>query len=189
MKLQVRPGSGRRASVSESACRRGGLWALLATLLVACGPRGPAVGPPPPPGPLDAVELELRIKAAVAGGSLSAVAGADEPELPVGARLEVCFSASRSGHVSLWSRDAEGNSPVRIYPNEYVAATADQPGQSIEGGQEMCIGHGEQGYQLVVQPPLGKAAIYLHYVGERTYGSRWLRYRVVPAMVPASPTR
>ena len=154
-----------------------------------------------PNKPLDDVQLQLRIDATGAGGSQSAVAGADRPDLRVGSRLRVCFSASQDGYVSLWSRDAEGKVPQRIYPNEYAPETEKERGKAIEGGVEVCVGRQDDGFKFVVARPLGEADIYLHYtpdiedqlgddaypeisfstrgVDDPTYGSKFLEYEVV----------
>ena len=153
-----------------------------------------------PDKPLGAVTLDVRLEAMAARGRRdegAAVRSGDT--VRVGQRVLICFTASESGYVTVWSRDAKGNTPVRIYPNEFVAETADEVAVPVDGGAETCIGD-DDGFRLEVGPPAGDAALYLHYTREedqqfdetaypqirtsrdadtRPYASSSLTYRVV----------
>ena len=50
------------------------------------------------------------------------------------------FRSRADGCVTAWSQDAEGDVPVRIYPNEYAAQTADERAAAVVAGEETCIG-------------------------------------------------
>lgn len=91
--------------------------------------------------------------------------------LRVGAAVDVCFGSSRDGYVSLWSHDADNNTPVRILPNEYIGAADDELGIAVQAGVSKCFsdlaaGTGRK-VSLKVQPPLGRAELYLHYAEGR----------------------
>ena len=119
--------------------------------------------------------------------------------VPVGDLVVLCFRSSADGYVTVWSHDAEGNVPARIYPNEYAVETVDDVAVPVEAGMEMCIGD-DDGFRLEVGRPLGDASVYLHYTRDevlqfdetafpqiratrspdsRPYASRYLQYRVV----------
>ena len=74
----------------------------------------------------------------------------------------LCFQSSANGYVTVWSHDAEGNVPARIYPNEFVAETAGERAGAVTAGEETCIGD-DDGFRLEVGQPLGEASVYLHY--------------------------
>ena len=149
------------------------------------------------------IELDMRLEALggrVAGGrrgERTAVRSGDA--VPIGDRVVICFTSNEDGYVTVWSRDAEGNVPVRIYPNEYAAETADAVAAPVASGEETCLGE-NSGFRLEVAPPPGEAEVYLHYTRDeseqfdetafpqirttltrdpRPYVSRHLRYRVV----------
>ena len=67
----------------------------------------------------------------------------------------LCFRSSADGWVTVWSHDAEGNVPVRIYPNEYAAETADERAAAVAAGEETCIGD-DDGFRLEVGRPAGR---------------------------------
>ena len=153
-----------------------------------------------PDHPFGGVELDLQLEIVPGGAGRrqrNDVAPGDS--VGVGERVVICFTVNQSGYVTLWSRDAEGNTPARIYPNEYAAETADDRGAAVSGDAETCIGD-DDGFRLEVAPPLGEATLYLHYTrkegeqfddetypqvratrdpDDRPYASRYLRYRVV----------
>ena len=85
----------------------------------------------------------------------------------IGDRVVICFSAEADGYVTVWSRDAEANQPVRIYPNEYAAATAGDRAARVTGGEEVCIGDGD-GFRLQVGPPAGPAEVYMHFTRDES---------------------
>ena len=119
--------------------------------------------------------------------------------VPVGDRVVLCFTSSADGYVTVWSHDAAGNVPARIFPNEYAAETADERAAPVAAGVETCIGD-DDGFRLEVGRPLGDASVYLHYTRDellqfdetafpqiratrapdrRPYASSYLEYRVV----------
>lgn len=143
-----------------------------------------------------AVELDMRFQTA---GRRERTTVRSGDAVAVGERVVICFTSSAAGWVTVWSRDAAGNVPVRIYPNEYAGATADDVAAPVEAGAETCLGDGD-GFRLEVGPPTGEAEVYLHYTREaseqfdetafpqirttrdpdsRPYASRHLQYRVV----------
>ena len=181
--------------------------------VAACVALLAAMGPPPaeaqepkrtrgvrvkPDNGFGGVELALRLEAARrAEGPTRAVHTGDRVQ--VGDRVVLCFRASASGYVTVWSHDAEGGVPARIYPNEFAAETADERAAPIGTGEETCIGD-DDGFLLEVSPPLGDASVYLHFTQReelqfdetafpqirasrapdpRPYASSFLRYHVV----------
>ena len=144
------------------------------------------------------VELELQLETVrrVDGATADVGSGA---AVPVGDHVVLCFRSSADGYVTVWSHDAEGNVPARIYPNEFVAETADERAAAVAAGEETCIGD-DDGFRLEVGRPLGQASVYLHYTrreelqfdetafpqiratrapDRRPYASSYLQYRVV----------
>ena len=147
------------------------------------------------------VELDMRLEALGAAGrrhgERTAVRSGDA--VPIGERVVICFTSNEDGYVTVWSRDAEGNVPVRIYPNEYAAETSDAVAAPVASGLETCLGE-NSGFRLEVGPPAGEAEVYLHYTRDkseqfdetafpqirrtrfpdrRPYASSHLQYRVV----------
>ena len=143
------------------------------------------------------VSLELHLETAGRVGSASAVGSGDPVQ--VGDRVVLCFRSNADGYVTVWSHDAEGNVPARIYPNEFAAATADERAAAVTADEETCIGD-DDGFRLEVGRPLGEASVYLHYTRQeelqfdetafpqiratrapdpRPYASGYLQYRVV----------
>ena len=144
------------------------------------------------------VLLELHLESA---GRAAVGAGAVQSgdAVQVGDRVVLCFRSSAEGYVTVWSHDAAGNVPARIYPNEFVAETANERAAPVAAGEETCIGD-DDGFRLEVGRPLGAASVYLHYTRReelqfdetafpqiratrtpdpRPYASSYLRYRVV----------
>ena len=144
------------------------------------------------------VELDLHIESMRRreGARAGVESGA---AVPVGDLVVLCFRSSADGYVTVWSHDAAGNVPVRIYPNEYAAETADERAAPVAARVETCIGD-DDGFRLEVGRPLGDASVYLHYTREevlqfdetafpqiratrapdrRPYASSYLEYRVV----------
>ena len=143
------------------------------------------------------VELEMRLEAVRRTGSTAAVGSGDAVQ--VGDAVVLCFRSSAAGFVTVWSHDAEGGVPVRIYPNEFAADTAGDRAVPVRARQEACIGD-DDGFRLEVGRPLGEASVYLHYTRRedqqfdetafpqiratrspdpRPYASSYLQYRVV----------
>ena len=144
------------------------------------------------------VELELQLETVrrVDGATADVGSGA---AVSVGDHVVLCFRSSADGYVTVWSHDAEGNVPARIYPNEFVAETADERAAAVSASEETCIGD-DDGFRLEVGRPLGQASVYLHYTrreelqfdetafpqiratrapDRRPYASSYLQYRVV----------
>ena len=143
------------------------------------------------------VDLEMRLETVRRTGSTAAVGSGDAVE--VGDAVVLCFRSSAAGFVTVWSHDAEGGVPVRIYPNEFAAETADDRAAPVRAREEACIGD-DDGFRLEVGRPLGEASVYLHYTRRedqqfdetafpqiratrspdpRPYASSQRRYRVV----------
>lgn len=144
------------------------------------------------------VEVELQIETIRRLDGATAGVRSGDP-VQVGDSVVLCFRSSADGWVTVWSHDAEGNVPVRIYPNEYAAETADERAAAVAAGEETCIGD-DDGFRLEVGRPLGDASVYLHYTRReglqfddtafpviratrapdpRPYASSYVRYRVV----------
>ena len=144
------------------------------------------------------VSLELHLERAGRAGASASSVGSGDP-VQVGDRVVLCFRSSADGYVTVWSHDAEGNVPARIYPNEFAAETADERAAPVAAGEESCIGD-DDGFRLEVGRPLGDASVYLHYTRReelqfdetafpqiratrapdpRPYASSYLQYRVV----------
>ena len=144
------------------------------------------------------VSLELQLEMVGRADGQRGGVGSGDP-VQVGDRVVLCFQSSADGYVTVWSHDAEGNVPARIYPNEFVAETADEQAAPVAAGEETCIGD-DDGFRLEVGRPLGEASVYLHYTRReelqfdetafpqiratratdtRPYASSYLRYRVV----------
>lgn len=145
-----------------------------------------------------AVEVELQLETVRRVDGAAAGVRTGDP-VQVGDNVVLCFRSSADGYVTVWSQDAEGDVPVRIYPNEYAAETADERAAAVVAGEETCIGD-DDGFRLEVGRPLGNASVYLHYTPReelqfddtafpqiratrapdpRPYASSYVRYRVV----------
>ena len=144
------------------------------------------------------VEIELHLETVRRVDGSTAGVGSGET-VQVGDSVVLCFRSSADGFATVWSHDAEGNVPVRIYPNEFAADTADALAAPVRGGEEACIGD-DDGFRLEVGRPLGEASVYLHFTRReeqqfddtafpqiratrspdpRPYASSYLRYHVV----------
>lgn len=145
-----------------------------------------------------AVDVELQIETVQRVDGATAGVRTGDP-VQVGDNVVLCFRSSADGYVTVWSQDAEGDVPVRIYPNEYAVETADERAAAVVAGEETCIGD-DDGFRLEVGRPLGYASVYLHYTPReelqfddtafpqirvtrapdpRPYASSYVRYRVV----------
>ena len=144
------------------------------------------------------VELEMQLKAVRRPDGSTAEVGSGD-SVQVGDAVVLCFRSSAAGFVTVWSHDADGNVPVRIYPNEFAADTADDRAAPVRAREEACIGD-DDGFRLEVGRPLGEASVYLHFTRReelqfdetafpqiratrapdpRPYASSYRRYRVV----------
>ena len=151
-----------------------------------------------PDNQLGQVELALNLETVRRADGSTAAVGSGEP-VRVGDSVVLCFRTSAAGFVTVWSHDAEGNVPVRIYPNEFAADTADERAAPVRAREEACIGD-DDGFRLEVGRPLGAASVYLHFTRRedlqfdetafpqiratraadpRPYASSYLEYRVV----------
>lgn len=75
--------------------------------------------------------------------------------------VHVCFSASRTGYVSVWDVDADGNF-TRILPNTYSHPDG-ASGVRVTAARKTCGGRAEGGYKFVVAEPVGPSQIYVHW--------------------------
>ena len=144
------------------------------------------------------VELALQLETVRRADGSTAGVGSGEP-VRVGDSVVLCFRSSATGFVTVWSHDAEGGVPVRIYPNEFAAETAAERAAPVRAREEACIGD-DDGFRLEVGRPLGAASVYLHFTRRedlqfdetafpqiratrspdpRPYASSYLQYRVV----------
>ncbi|BBK41858.1 hypothetical protein STVA_18780 [Allostella vacuolata] len=89
-----------------------------------------------------------------------AFAPGESPTLLVGDEVVVCFRATRSGFVTLWSIDASGAHAV-VYPNS-LSHPAGARSAPVQPDQRTCIGDDER-FRLQVAEPAGEAKIYLHW--------------------------
>lgn len=115
--------------------------------------------------------LELSLNALEAGGSRTVN---DYEQLGIGSKVRLCFKATETGFVSLWSLDATGN-VSRILPNKFTASRdRGADGIRVDAGVRHCIaesglvaegadGAATERWWLQVSKPLGRADLYLHW--------------------------
>lgn len=115
--------------------------------------------------------LELSLNALESGGSRNVE---EYEKLGVGAKVRLCFKATETGYVSLWSLDASGN-VSRILPNKYTASRdRGSDGIKVDAAIRHCIaesglvaegsaGQATERWWLEVGRPLGRADLYLHW--------------------------
>lgn len=115
--------------------------------------------------------LELSLNALEAGGSRNVE---EYEKLGVGSKVRLCFKATETGYVSLWSLDASGN-VSRILPNKYTASRdRGSDGIKVDAAIRHCIaesgllaegsaGQATERWWLEVGRPLGRADLYLHW--------------------------
>ena len=184
-----------RAAVAIGAAVLAGAWPIAAQAQQPQRTRSIQVKPD---NRFGEVSLELHLVAARRVDGAAATVASGDP-VQVGDSVVLCFRASADGYVTVWSHDAAGNVPARIYPNEFAADTADERAAPVTAGAETCIGD-DDGFRLEVGRPLGEASVYLHYTrredlqfdetafpqiratrapDRRPYASSYLRYRVV----------
>lgn len=125
---------------------------------------------------MSGVELELVLRTldpnqatrALLQRSTRSPIGRGLPELRIGDFVEICFSASRDGHVTVWSRSADDR-PVVIYPNVFSHAGADARSEHVAAGETHCIGADDRFRLRVTGQPGIVAAVYVHWTpGEET---------------------
>lgn len=90
------------------------------------------------------VELSLEIRELESSRSLTTATTRSATSAPhpirLGTAVVVCFTASRSGFITLWSVDDAGN-PVRIYPNPHSHDDGDSMrGAPVAEGMRYCLG-------------------------------------------------
>ncbi len=184
-----------RAAVAAAVALLAAVWPMLAE---AQRPRRTRSITVKPDNRFGQVSLELQLETVGRAGGRRDGLEVGGP-VQVGDRVVLCFRSSADGYVTVWSHDAEGNVPARIYPNEFAAETADERAAAVAAGEETCIGD-DDGFRLEVGRPLGEASIYLHYTrredlqfdetafpqiratrapDSRPYASSYLQYRVV----------
>ena len=184
-----------RAAVAAAVALQAAVWPMLAEAQRPRRTRSITVKPDNRFGQVS-LELQIETMGRAGGGRDGLEAGGP---VQVGDRVVLCFRSSADGYVTVWSHDAEGNVPARIYPNEFAAETADERAAAVAAGEETCIGD-DDGFRLEVGRPLGEASIYLHYTrredlqfdetafpqiratrapDRRPYASSYLQYRVV----------
>ena len=116
-----------------------------------------------PDNEFEGIGCSLRIeRVAGPGRSGGRTTLEDGDAVQIGDRVVICFSAEDDGYVTVWSSDAAGGAPARIYPNEYAAATRNERAARVSAGEEVCIGDGG-GFRLQVMEPLGEAEVYMHF--------------------------
>jgi len=106
-----------------------------------------------------AQEAPTRALVAVPFNQTGAVAlsvGADRSELKIGETVEICFQASRPGHVSLWNVSTAG-AVTRIFPNALQQAGSGL----VEGGRRQCAGAAGDAFRFQVEGPPGLEDLYL----------------------------
>ena len=184
-----------RAAVAAAVVLQAVAWPLLAE---AQRPRRTRSITVKPDNRFGEVSLDLQLETLGRAGGARDGVGSDGA-VQVGDHVVLCFRSSADGYVTVWSHDAEGNVPARIYPNEFAAETADERAAAVAAGEETCIGD-DDGFRLEVGRPLGEASLYLHYTRReelqfdetafpqiratrapdpRPYASSYLQYRVV----------
>lgn len=120
-------------------------------------------------------ELQLIMTSLTAAGSRSM---SDYEPIKVGDKVQVCFLASQSGYITLWSHDAEGG-VARVLPNQYTEGGTARAAVPISGGERHCISdaglsvEGQEGgeprkWWFEVREPLGQADLYLHWTADES---------------------
>lgn len=91
-------------------------------------------------------------------------------KIKVGQRVRICFRATKSGYITLWSHNADGG-VSRILPNKY---TGKGKAIKVRRGTKYCIAKnglvaqgkpkaGAKDWWFEVRKPLGRANLYLHW--------------------------
>ncbi|MCC5989052.1 MAG: DUF4384 domain-containing protein [Pararhodobacter sp.] len=67
-------------------------------------------------------------------------ASTDAHQLRIGSEVVICFTASRSGYITLWSVD-ENDRPTRVYPNRFSHEDGEEmAGAPVAEGMRYCLG-------------------------------------------------
>lgn len=94
--------------------------------------------------------------------------GASAPEslaIRIGEHMDVCVTASQSGYFTVWSLDLAEAHPKLVYPNAFAQEAASERGDTIEPGEEKCIGR-MQGFMLTAIGPAGESSIQVFWTAE-----------------------
>ncbi len=121
---------------------------------------------------MSGVEIALDVTALEAGRTLAkATSRSAQPEVPnlrVGDFVEVCFRATASGQVTLWSRSAKEGVPVVIYPNAYSHAGKNARSEEIKANEQYCVGNDERFRLRVTGDPGTESSVYLHWTPDQS---------------------
>ena len=121
--------------------------ALLAGVAIAAGTAGPGWAQSvevPTHQAMNGVELNLEMRERASGRTLMAAttrsASTAPHEFRIGTAVVVCFTATSSGYVTLWSVD-ENDHPTRIYPNRLSHPDGEtMAGAPVAEGMRYCLG-------------------------------------------------
>jgi hypothetical protein len=100
------------------------------------------------------------------------------PILQVGSTVDMCFSSSHAGLISLWSYPADGGPPSRLLPHKSIDAPSTQTGMKVEAGKRYCMSElldsstanaSDAKRVIRVKTPTGTANAYLHYTTTEEY--------------------
>jgi len=76
----------------------------------------------------------------------------------IGDTVELCFSASRTGYVTLWDVGTSGR-VARIFPNQHSDSRA--MATQVNGGQRYCAGKDGDAFAFEVGGPIGRDELYI----------------------------
>ncbi|WP_109105461.1 caspase family protein [Azospirillum sp. TSO35-2] len=76
----------------------------------------------------------------------------------IGEMVELCFSASRNGYVTLWDVGTSGRA-ARIFPNQHGGGGA--AATQVTGGQRYCAGTDGDPFAFEVSGPTGRDELYI----------------------------
>ncbi|QCG93085.1 DUF4384 domain-containing protein (plasmid) [Azospirillum sp. TSA2s] len=126
--------------------------ALLLTASAALAQTGPLTGTGKP-GTKSLVPMPYNANPEVA---LNIDVSRRQPK--IGEMVELCFSASRTGYVTVWDVGTSGR-VARIFPNQHAgtAASATQ----VNGGQRYCAGTDGDPFAFEVSGPTGQDELYI----------------------------
>lgn len=147
---------------------------------------------------LPGIEIDLELSLRAQDSRQARILASTGEVVRVGDEVVVCFEVSRSGWISVWSKDAEGEF-ARIYPNSYSHPGGGIPrAERLAAEERLCIGDDDR-FRIVVRRPLGAAEVYLHWtpsealqmapedypvIGRKAarsasnFASSWISYRV-----------
>jgi len=76
----------------------------------------------------------------------------------IGEIVELCFSASRNGYITLWDVGTSGRA-ARIFPNQHGSGGA--AATQVKGGQRYCAGTDGDPFAFEVSGPTGQDELYI----------------------------